>query len=508
MKPASVTRRAQPSLTRSVFEHYGPQLGEMLWYDLTVDPRIAAISTNRLAQLEAIIASNSCRRVLEVAPFAHYTGHMLSKAHDVVLCDISARSLRVGADLSAKAGCDAKATMVAADFHSLPFENGAFDLVFIASAIHHTHRPGRVLSELARVLSKGGLLYIFNEPLQRRFSFYKFRANRMADLGPTERQLQDRGVLRLVTSFLAHSRPEELFGMVENNRIPLATFLRSLKAFDVVRMNIDWRTALSDFDQGLAKRAHDKSLRSSDVAERIRSALSGLSVSRLESVRGVTLPSEREIKPLANTIARALSSAKSDADMADIFGGALQLVARKRTGVALTRKLRVPTAFQLVDGVYCSGAFPIPSTTYRLNVSESLCPHIQVASEAELRRSFPEKDWRVERSARGIVSLAPTVAAPVINVSHHNRVAVLIRFFAHLPNDVPYLLTITPSAGDNVRMDIAAPESRLARFVATDASAITFGARVFDGSSSSHPPPIRIQAVYAVELIRRKRSAA
>lgn len=50
----------------------------------------------------------------------------------------------------------------------LPFPDESFDLVSAYSVLHHLPSFSRPLSEIARVLKKGGILYIDHEPVERR----------------------------------------------------------------------------------------------------------------------------------------------------------------------------------------------------------------------------------------------------------------------------------------------------------------------------------------------------
>lgn len=49
---------------------------------------------------------------------------------------------------------------VLADLHDLPLEDATFDFVLCTEVLEHVIDPGRVLSELARVLSPGGLILV------------------------------------------------------------------------------------------------------------------------------------------------------------------------------------------------------------------------------------------------------------------------------------------------------------------------------------------------------------
>jgi SAM-dependent methyltransferase len=71
-----------------------------------------------------------------------------------------------GLDLSHQ-GCRVGATLghgeyVVGDAEDIPFKDGTFDICLCIAAIHHFHRnPERFLSQMYRVLSPGGVLYIF-----------------------------------------------------------------------------------------------------------------------------------------------------------------------------------------------------------------------------------------------------------------------------------------------------------------------------------------------------------
>ena len=52
---------------------------------------------------------------------------------------------------------------VQADGEHLPFADGAFDLVYCVAALHHALDLGRMVSELARVTRRGGIVAALNE---------------------------------------------------------------------------------------------------------------------------------------------------------------------------------------------------------------------------------------------------------------------------------------------------------------------------------------------------------
>jgi ubiquinone/menaquinone biosynthesis C-methylase UbiE len=59
-----------------------------------------------------------------------------------------------------------KAVFMQGDMDALPFENDAFDYIFSRNAIHYSNDVNRTLSEIARVLKKGGIFYFqVNHPV-------------------------------------------------------------------------------------------------------------------------------------------------------------------------------------------------------------------------------------------------------------------------------------------------------------------------------------------------------
>lgn len=142
---------------------YAAQLGEIAWHEVTVDPSIAAMTAEHTARVRAAIDSMLVRepgrplRFLEVAPYCHYTAQQVAEGcgADSHAFDISPDSLRTAARLAREAGVAGEAVGTAGDFHDLPYRDDWFDVVFVASAVHHTWRPERVVAEMLRVLRPG-----------------------------------------------------------------------------------------------------------------------------------------------------------------------------------------------------------------------------------------------------------------------------------------------------------------------------------------------------------------
>jgi SAM-dependent methyltransferase len=103
-------------------------------------------------------------RVLEVgAAKAWAAQHLVPRGIDYVATDILADpkvGLGRGAFYEQRAGPFAR---VQADGEHLPFAAGAFDLVYCVAALHHALDLRRMVSELARVTRRGGIVAALNE---------------------------------------------------------------------------------------------------------------------------------------------------------------------------------------------------------------------------------------------------------------------------------------------------------------------------------------------------------
>jgi len=213
-----------------------PQLGEFAWHQVTGDSTIDYMSRTHVGVMQQLIRAAGAHklerpaRVLELGSYRHYAGHLLAdeRGAEVWLSDISAQALREGRQLAEAKGVKRFGHLCTADFHDLPFADGWFDAVFIASAVHHTRAPEAVLREMLRVLRPGGVLQLQNEPVGREFCVYAFNSNRAEAFTALEQALDQAGLMRTVSSPFFGTRPEEMFQMVENDRIPLDLYLHEL----------------------------------------------------------------------------------------------------------------------------------------------------------------------------------------------------------------------------------------------------------------------------------------
>ncbi len=80
----------------------------------------------------------------------------------VVAVDISAQMLRVVQERSAEAGVSRRVSVEKGDLEKLPLDTGSIDSAFVSQVLHHAARPGKGLTEAARILKPGGRLILLD----------------------------------------------------------------------------------------------------------------------------------------------------------------------------------------------------------------------------------------------------------------------------------------------------------------------------------------------------------
>lgn len=488
-----------------VIDRYGAQLGEIAWHTFTIDPSIEQVSRNHYEELKPLLKKYKTKKFLEIACYAHYTGHLIHETGiDATLCDISPYSLTNGKKACLEAGHPANARLVASDFHDLPFEDESFDFVFIASAVHHTITPSVVLNECLRVLSKKGILYLYNEPCQRAFSFYKFRTNRRPDFSDFEKYIDEKGLLRLVTSFMFQGRPEELFGMVENDRIPLSTYTDVCQFGEVKDMALAWQAHLSDLDQEIL----DAKLSEKELAELIKTEINARlqdgEISKREKMMGMCKPTSAEIENLSSSIAHAILSApkngiERDIAMTDIFGGAIKLLLKKKVNNPDSESIdKSALTLPIDNGVHVK---PLLGDGYIINIDTPLLPNIQTADEKLLRNFYPEKDWVLEQAETGNKALIANSKNPHLNLVDIECAVLVIRMFTPFPGE-PYKIQL--HCGDELinELTVANSESRIIKQVLSDsASTFSFSFTDLDGNPLEARRNIRLPVIQLIPIV-------
>ncbi len=455
-----------------------PILGEFAWHSLTVDPRLAAVSEEHYAVVARLIADAGMDRtqdlrILEVAAYAHATGYMLFDrlGARTDLLDISPSTLRLGRRLAAQQGLPTEGTTcVAGDFHHLPYADEQFDFVYICSALHHTWRWQRVLAEMVRVLAPGGLLLLENEPCRRQFCHYRFRANRIEQYGALEQALIRLGIMRTVAEPFPNTRPETLFGMVENQTIPLGALCCALAA----ACTPVWGTVNTDacmeafeyelLDRALANAPDCKRWLTAEMTRRIAEAAGEMSA--IDRGMGFGVPDGEDIAALCAATVDALAALPSDrasADfqmgVADIFGAQVSLAVRKRGVRSAAAGARLALDYPVKDNVVC--AFP-PRVARLLDASSALLPDIQTSATETIYATFSPAEWALNTAPDQLRAASPVCAEPsfVVPVNAPGSLLVLMRIYVAVGSR-PFRVAIWTDGRELAGFDAYAPESVL-----------------------------------------------
>jgi ubiquinone/menaquinone biosynthesis C-methylase UbiE len=427
----------------AVITKFSAQLGEIAWHSVNVDHDFDTASVAHTEFVKAMIsqvgpvASARPLRFLEVAPYLHTTAQSLNQSHgmDATACDISPHSLRLGAAHYQRTMGAGMATLVASDFHDLPFSDGFFDITFIASAVHHTWRPETVIGELIRVTRAGGLIILYNEPVGSRGCFYRFRTSRAGEYTAWEQKLVDAGLLRILSSPFPGSRDEELFGMVENDRIALSVY--QPPGVDIINRTLTPHPA--SLDEHFAQ----KKLSATEISATLNSKLAPLreSLGRKEALMGFDLPTASDVDDFSATYAeqtKQLSAAKGDARLeqsASLYGATMQVVYRKHgTAPASSNKWRREGLVD--DGVVVSR--PVVGRVH-VALTETQMPAIEVRDAIALAQHFPTSDWLLldqgSLYAQCLLGRRGRISLPT---PHQARQVLLLRYFAVANDTGPY----------------------------------------------------------------------
>ena len=442
--PDDLDASAPARLDTGLDPDLAPILGEFAWHSLTLDPTLAEMSESHYAVVAKLLADEHRgaahdARVLEVAAYAHTTGYLLYQRLGVRsdLLDISPSTLRLGRRLAREQNLPVEGTnCVAGDFHHMPYADDQFSFVYICSALHHTWRWPQVLSEMVRVLAPGGLLLLENEPCRRRFCHYLFRANR-DERGELERTLDSLSILRTIAEPFPGTRPEALFGMVENQTIPIGQLCGALAAnCTPIAATVEPEVCMGELERAMvARRRDDKSACTrwlvGELTRRVEEARTVMSDS--DRGMGFALPSHDEIAKLCTSAVDALGDLPADLSspdyrigLADLFGASVHITVRKNG-----RRRSIPAArFSGEHPTHDGVVYAFPRRIARLlDPHAAALPDIQSGTADALNDAFPASDWATIVSKDNLRALAPKVVQPrlIVPVASPGALLILIR---------------------------------------------------------------------------------
>ena len=490
-----------------------PQLGEHVWHSMTADPGIATESRAHRERIEAAVHRYapdldwSRARILEVGAYRHFTGHLIAaeRRSQYYVTDISAAALRDGAKQAEATGIPARATRVVADFHDLPFATAYFDVVFVVASVHHTRRPEQVLREMLRVLKRGGLLVLANEPCARALCFHAFASNRAESMTAFEKALHDAGLLPTLSSPFWGARPEQLFGMVENDRIPLSLYMEVFaEAGSVLERTLALHSLVGPLERTLMKIDAKGARLRAKIRDLLREAVERAAslYGETERLLGYRLPTECEIHGLAQRAALLLEQRRTypndDEWQAELFGAALNAVVRKRDADVPVAEAPFRRDMHIEpDGLVRERA---DASTPAAGLARPLLPEIHACRDGtELEPWFPREDWLwVHTDNKNLVNLK---AQSVIEVAPRaERTLLLVRYFAVVDNSPPYYIRFWAAGQLLDEQLIVLNESRLVRTWLPEAAAqISVELETIDGSPMDAPWRVRIGVFQLLE---------
>ena len=423
---------------------YSPQLGEISWHQFTLDPRIHSQSRERFKFLSKSLDENQIKptRILELCPNDRYTIHLLSEKYkcEVYGVDISARAMKRGMEIAASENIASDFYGVACDFHSLPFPANHFDLIYVYQSIHHTRNSLDLIAELSRCLNIGGLIFLMEEPFERETCSYLFEGNRKESYSAYETSLQKSEIANYVTHPDACSRPEALFGMIENQQITLNSYFNTLNnECEILETSINdgdiWKYA-TDLDKYFLSEISEKkdgalSLITHTLIDKFNNCEINYSVA--DKLMDIKHPSKEKIDEIALKIFNHLNAIASSDSLnqniiASAFGGLIKISAKKIRNL----QYDVSSSFQISSKSRFS-EHPLIVDNLFIDLSHPLLPDLQYADEKEILDGniFPKDCWSRVNEVGDLTSYVNVTNNLLINIPGDNSEGVLVlRYYA------------------------------------------------------------------------------
>ncbi len=461
-----------------LLEEYGALLGEISWHSLVNDPRIDEVSKEHYNLIMDIVkkynesADISRLKILEIGSYAHFTGYKLQKqGADVTLFDISTNSIELGRQIAKDKGLydnKNKPRLVVGNFHEIPFDENSFDLVFICSALHHTWDYQTVVREMLRVLSSDGLLLLEQEPCKRAACFYKFRTNRLDSMTRFEKKLNEIGILKTFAEPYLGSRPETLFGMIENQQIPLQELLNTIKSnANIIELVLGIEVMMGNIENEWLKHRYESARKLAKIIEMSlleKRVIAIPYLSEKDVGLGFDLPSPREIKELSFKVASLISQLPNTHEtgyrpaLAEIFGSPVRLIARKKSGLPRGSG-RIVHACEQRNGLY----FCLPEKIKKIIFKEPIIPNIQTSDMETLSQIFPKTFWSHYKDKNtNIVSLwSNSLGSEVVIPAGGEKRLVILRFYVVEDKHCGYRLSIKHEHDQLFSFDVWQSESFL-----------------------------------------------
>lgn len=501
-----------------VLERFSAQIGELAQHQLSHDEKVIDTTNWYYGFLTAVlnrnpgIQSRTPPRYLEIACYRHILGYKLAKdrGFESTQFDISDRDLAIGREMAVELGFQDTVERVAGDFHDLPFADNYFDLVMISASIHHTRSPHQIIEEAMRVLTDKGLFYCQREPCERLFSFYQFNANRPAQHTQFETHLQKRDLMRLISSPCPGARNAEMFGRVENDRIPLEMYYEVFNRHGKVLEQVLYHDGLlTEMDKKILEKSDfPEATLSAYIAELITDEveLAAPLLSKQDQLLGYSLPGEAEIQSLAEKTAAALKARPSNPRsvewqkaMVKIFGGSLRFVVERQRSKSKRGSKKFRRVCKPINGVKLDNAV---CTNSGLLFWDKLLPDIQIAEKETLEATFPAKYWGDSIHDRGMKIMVSKTSSPILKIQLSQPALVVMRYRVVIDDRLPAArLRIRYGMQEISNEVFAQSEDRMLRFIYDRTlTEVHFELTDLEGNPSQEVSRIRISIFQCVPV--------
>src|ERR1700730_5935097 len=114
----------------------------------------------RIARLVSAARLTGAERILDIATGPGYIAEAFAKnSREVLGMDLTEAMLAIARARTEERGVK-NISFSAGDAQNLPFDDGQFDVVVCRLALHHVQQPAKVLSGMARVCRRGGMVLV------------------------------------------------------------------------------------------------------------------------------------------------------------------------------------------------------------------------------------------------------------------------------------------------------------------------------------------------------------
>ena len=248
--------------------------------------------------------------------------------------------------------------------------------------------------------------------------------------------------MQTISSPFFGSRPEQLFGMVENDRIPVGLYLDRFAHWGRTE-SLTLQPQRFDLDKAITRLSGPASRLEPQIFQQLSAAIEPMrrELAEVDRLLGFSLPFTTQIHALSRHAAYALA-ARERADesrwMADFCGAALKAVIRKHGSAGH----KPPSLFsrEMIQQGLVWRDHPSHDPALR-GLGEALLPDVfRVTSHDQLLPWFPPEDWALFNEQQGVHTMVNHGTRGRVNVGDGltDTAAIMVaRYYAAI-GDAPY----------------------------------------------------------------------